>query len=57
MCGQQNVRTTDRDNTGQNTAKHIHPVPGYELKFLTPPEIELGPPDWKAGALPTMPLR
>ena len=32
---------------------NTHPVPGQKLKFLTPPEIEPGPPGWKAGTLPT----
>ena len=33
--------------------KDTHVIPGYELKFLTPPGIEPGPPGWKAGTLPT----
>ena len=37
--------------------KDIHPIPGQKLKFLTPPRIEPGPPDWKAGTLPTTPRR
>ena len=40
MCGEQNVRTTTRDNTGQNREKKTHPIPEYKLKFLTLPGIE-----------------
>ena len=40
MCGQL-VRASARDNTGQNTTKDTHPIPGQKLKFLTPP-------GWKA---------
>ena len=43
ICGQQYVRTTARDNAGRNT-KDSHPFLGYKLKFLTPLEIEPGPP-------------
>ena len=42
----------DREQT-----KDTHPIPGHKLKFLTPPGIELEPPDWKAGTLPTTPRR
>ena len=56
MCGQHNIRASTEDNTGQNT-KDTHPIPGQELKFLTPPGIEPGPPGWKAGTLPTTPRR
>ena len=56
MCGQHNVRASAEDNTGQNT-KDTHPIAGQKLKFLTPPGIEPGPPDWKAGTLPTTPRR
>ena len=37
--------------------KDTHPVPGYKLKFLTPPGIKPGPPSSKAGILPTTPRR
>ena len=50
------IRTTARHNTEQIT-KGTHPVPGYELKFLTSPGIEPEPPSWKAGRLPTTPKR
>ena len=53
MCGQDNVRVSVEDNTGQNT-KDTHPIPGQKLKFLTPPGIKPGPPGWKA---PTTPRR
>ena len=33
--------------------KDTHPVPGQTLKFLTSPEIEHGPPCWRAGILQT----
>ena len=56
MCGQHNIRASAGDSTGQNT-KDTHPIPGEELKFLTPPGIEPGPPGWKAGTLPTTPRR
>ena len=56
ISGQKNVRGTSRDNTGLNI-RDIHPVPGKKLKFLTPLEIESGPPGWKAGTLPTKPRR
>ena len=56
MCGQHNGRASAEDNTGQNT-KDTHPIPGRKLKFLTPPGIELGPPGWKVGTLPTTPRR
>ena len=29
FCGQQNVRATVRDNTGQNTKEHTQTHPGY----------------------------
>ena len=38
--------------TAQNT-KDTHPIPGWELKFQTPPGVEPWPPGWKAGTLPT----
>ena len=60
ICGQQNVRTTARDNTGQNTQnteKYTDAVPEQNLKCLTPPGIKPGPPGWKAGTLPTTPRR
>ena len=44
MCGQHNVRASAEGNTGQNTDKYTHPIPGHKLKFLTPPGIEPGPP-------------
>ena len=48
MRGQQIVRATAADNSGQNSDKgHTHTVPG----------IEPVPPGWKAGILPTMPRR
>ena len=34
-----------------------YPIPGQKLKFLTPPEIESGPPSWKAEIIPTTPRR
>ena len=37
--------------------KDTHPIPGQKLKFLTPPGIKPGPPDWKAGTLLTTPWR
>ena len=49
MCGQQNVRASAEDNTGQNS-KDTHPIRGQTLKFLTPP-------GWKAGTLPITPRR
>ena len=33
--------------------KDTQPIPGQKSKFLTPPGIEPGPPDWKAGTLQT----
>ena len=56
MCGQHSVRASAGDSTGQKT-KDKHPIPGQKLKFLTPPEIEPGPPGWKAGTLPITPRR
>ena len=56
MCGQHNVRASAEDNTGQNT-KDTHPIPGQKLKFLNPPEIEPGPPGWKAGTVQITPRR
>ena len=41
MYGQQNVRFTARDNTGQNI-KDTHPVPEQKLKFLTSRERNAG---------------
>ena len=29
--------------------KDTHSVPEWRLRFLSPPGIELGPPDWKTG--------
>ena len=29
--------------------KDTHPVPGYKLKFLIPPDIESESPSWKTG--------
>ena len=45
---------TTQDRT---LSKDTHPIPGQKLKFRTPPEIEPGPPGWKAGTLPTTPWR
>ena len=41
MCSKENVRATAGDNTGQNT-KDTHPVPGQEVKLLTPRELYPG---------------
>ena len=56
MCGQHNVRASAGDSTGQNTTD-THPIPGYELKFLTPLGIEPWPAGWMAGTLMTTPRR
>ena len=42
---------------GRTQTKDTHRIPGQKLKFLTPPGIEPGLPGWKAGTLPTTPLR
>ena len=57
MCGQLNVRASAEDNTGQNTDKGHTPNPRTEIKIPDPPGNEPGPPGWKAGTLPTTPLR
>ena len=36
MCGQQNVKATARDNTGQNTDKGHTPNPRIGIKILDP---------------------
>ena len=59
-CGQQNIRGSARDSTGQNTKNTHHrtknkvhtPSPDRGLKSLNPPGIEPGSPCWKAGILP-----
>ena len=45
---------TTKDRT---PTKDTLPIPGQKLKFLIPPRIKPGPPDWKAGTLPTTPRR
>ena len=37
------------ETTQERNTKDTHPIPGQKLKFLNPPEIEPGPPGWKAG--------
>ena len=51
MCDQHNVRASAGNDKGRTQTKDTHPNPGHKLKFLIPPGIEPGPPDWKAGAL------
>ena len=53
MSGQHSVRASAGDNTGQNTDKGHTTNPRREIKFLTPPRIESGPPGLKARTLPT----
>ena len=55
ICGQQNVRVTTRDYTGQNTDKGHSLSPRIEMKFLTPPGIKPGPSGLKAGILQITP--
>ena len=53
ICDQQNIRVTAGDNTGQNS----RPIPGQNLKFLTPSGTEPRPSGCKYGALLTTPQR
>ena len=55
MCSQHNVRAPPEPHRTENKTKDTHPIPGYELQFLTPPGIEHGSPGWKARTLLTTP--
>ena len=55
MCARHKIRATAEITQDRTQTKDTCTIPGEKLKFLTPPGIELGPPGWKAGTLPSTP--